>query len=122
MRQLYRWDRDWFLYFPIIIGLFGLIGLVPDILHALHILPKEVTRGPFFDLFYFHSTFERLEDINHPLDWFLNTVGSIALILIALGVMIFYIRLIKRIQTEQSLKTQCYRTQSKAADQEQKHG
>lgn len=98
IRQLYRWDRDWFLCFPFAIGLFGVIGLIPDILHALHVLPKEVTRTPFFNLFFFHSSFEVLEDTNKTLDWILNTLGSVVLILISIGILLFYVRLIHEIQ------------------------
>ena len=98
LRRLYRFDRDWFLYFPFVIGLFGLIGLIPDILHATGILSKETTRSPLFDIFFFHSTFERLEDSNKLLDWWLNSIGSITLFLLSIGILLFYVRLIKKIK------------------------
>jgi len=97
MRRLYRWDRDWFLYFPFLIGLFGVIALTPDILHALGILPKAETRGPVFNLFYFHSYFEWLENTNPKIDWLLNSIGSIALAMIAIGILFFYIAEAKRV-------------------------
>ncbi len=96
MRRLYRWDCDWFLYFPAIIGAFGVVALTPDILHALRILPKDVTRGPLFNLFYFHSYFEWLEDASPRLNWLLNTVGSLVLLTIAIGVLLYYVREAKR--------------------------
>lgn len=98
MRRVYRWDRHWFLYFPYLILAFGVLALTPDILHALHILPKATTRGAFFNLFYFHSYFEWLEDAKPDVDWVLNTIGSIALLTIALGIMVFYVREVKRVE------------------------
>jgi hypothetical protein len=98
MRALYRWDRDWFSYFPIIIGAFGILALTPDIFQALHILPKEVTRGPIFNIFYAHSYFEWLEDESESMNYLMNSVGSIALFFIAIGIKIFYISEIKRIR------------------------
>ena len=98
IRRLYRFDRDWFLYFPVVIALFGLLALTPDILHALQILPKAVTRSPFFNLFYFHSYFEWLEDASPRADWFLNTIGSAILAAIAPGILVFYVREIGRIR------------------------
>lgn len=76
LKRLKRKRIDWTLYFPLIIFLVGLWGLIPDILHALNILPKEITRGPLFDLFFFHSTFESLEDTNASLDRLLNWLGG----------------------------------------------
>lgn len=96
MRALYRWDRDWFLYFPVVIGLFGILALTPDILHASHILPKEVTRGPLFNLFYFHSYFEWLENVRPETDRILNALGSIVLLGIAIGCLWFYVKEAKR--------------------------
>jgi hypothetical protein len=99
MKRLYRWDRDWFLYFvPAIICFFGLFALTPDILHALRVLPKYVTREPVFNVFYFHSYFEWLEDHSPNLDWLLNTIGSVVLLAISIGIMIFYISLAKSIE------------------------
>ncbi len=98
MRRIYRWDRNWFLYFPFLIALFGIFALTPDIFHALHILPKEVTRGPIFNLFYCHSYFEWLEDANPSMDRLLNTIGSIVLAIIAIGILLFYIAEAKRIE------------------------
>jgi len=62
-RSLYRMDRDWFLYFPVIIGMFGMIGLIPDILFALGFLPKAVVRSEPFNIFFFYSWFESVEDL-----------------------------------------------------------
>jgi hypothetical protein len=98
MRSLYRWDRDWFLYFPIIIGVFGVLALTPDIFHALHILPKEVTRGPIFNIFYFHSYFEWLEDDSESMNYLMNIIGSLTLFFMAIGIPMYYIFEIKRIK------------------------
>ena len=98
VRQLYRFDRDWFLYFPFFIGIMGVIALIPDILHGLHLLPKETTRSEFFNIFYFHSYFEWLEDANPTADWIMNTLASLFLLLLAMGVFIFYVREVKRIK------------------------
>ena len=95
IRKLYSWDRDWFLYFPVIIGFSGMYALIPDILHALRILPKEVTRGDFFNVFFFHSYFEKVEDSNQMLDYWFNTLGSISLFCIALGIFYYYIKQLK---------------------------
>jgi len=102
VRRLYRLDRDWFLYFPFFIGFVGVIALVPDILHGLGILPKETTRGAFFNIFFFHSYFEWLEDNNPIADWLMNSLGSLILLLLALGTLIFYVREIHRIRNKRS--------------------
>lgn len=91
-RALYRWHRDWFLYFPLVFIPSALWGLVPDILHATGLLPKEETRGPLFNLFFFHSWFEWLEDAYPRIDWLLNSMGSLVLFLVALGTQVFYLR------------------------------
>lgn len=96
-RRLYRLDRDWFLYFPFFIGIMGVIALTPDILHGLRVLPKAITRGDFFNLFYFHSYFEWLEDASFTANWVMNTAGSVFLLLLSLGIFVFYVYEIKRI-------------------------
>lgn len=95
-RALYRWRRDWFLYFPLAFVPFALWGLVPDILHATDVLPKEVTRGPLFNLFFFHSWFEWLEDAHPRIDWLLNSLGSLVLLVVAVGTQVFYWREYRR--------------------------
>ncbi len=99
VRRLYRLDRDWFLYFPFFIGVMGIVALTPDILHALRVFPKEFTRGNVFNIFYFHSYFEWLEDESESLDWVMNTIGSLSLFFLAIGIFFFYIREIKKIIT-----------------------
>ena len=80
MKHLYRWNRDWFLYFlPCFVGFWGLIALTPDVLHGLNILPKEVTRSKIFNIFFFHSYFEKIEDSNLKLDQMLNWTGEFLL-------------------------------------------
>lgn len=100
VRRCYRRDPDWPLYLPFLLLPFSLWGLVPDILHALRILPKEVTRKPLFDVFFFHSTFERWEDENATLDWVLNNLGSAVLAVLGLGVMVFYVRYARRLRQQ----------------------
>lgn len=97
MRRLYHFDRDWFLYFPFFIGLMGMVALIPDILHGLHLLPKEATRAEFFNIFFFHSYFEWLEDANPDANWMMNTVASLFLLVLSMGVFIFYIRVAHKI-------------------------
>ena len=98
VRRLYRWDRDWFLYFPFFVGAMGLLALTPDVLYALNLLPKESTRTGVFNHFYLHSYFEWLEDKSPGVDWILNSIGSALLFGIALGVLVFYVRLINRLR------------------------
>ncbi|MDX8396299.1 MAG: hypothetical protein R8K22_07800 [Mariprofundaceae bacterium] len=104
-RGLYRIDRDWFLYFPAVIGLFGLSGLSPDILYATGILPKPVIRGDFFNLFLGYSWFESVEDL--PEYRFLNELwnwcGEAALFFISIGILVFYIRLANSIRNSREL-------------------
>ena len=97
MRKLYRADRNWPVYFPVIIAFFGLTALTPDIIHALNILPKSATRTSLFNIFYGHTYFEWLEDANPKIDWYLNTLGSIVLFLVAIGILLHYIFIIKKI-------------------------
>lgn len=97
MRSLYRWDRDWFLYFPGLVGLVGLWGLVPDFLHASGLVAKEITRSAGFNIFFFHSFFERIEDAYPRVDWLLNLTGSALLFLLALGMLCFYAKEAKRL-------------------------
>lgn len=92
MRQLYRWDPDWFLYFPWVIGFFGCLALIPDILLALNLLSKDLLRSDLFNVFYGYSWLEYIED-NHPdIDHFFNTLGSLVLYTLALGVLTFFAR------------------------------
>jgi hypothetical protein len=104
VRKIYRIDRDWFLYFPFFIAFMGVIALLPDILHGLHILPKETTRSEVFNIFFFHSYFEWLEDVNPLADWLLNSIGSAVLLLLSMGILFFYIREVKRIITNSKKK------------------
>ncbi len=90
MKYLYQWNRHWFYYFPVIILIFGLIAWTPDILHFFEILPKGITRSKFFNLFYFHSYFETLENENPSMDQILNWLGEILLFCIAFGILMFY--------------------------------
>ena len=96
IRKLNKKLRYWILYFPLIIFVIGLWGLVPDLLHASGLVDKDVTRGPLFNIFFFHSLFEQIEDTNLVLDRYLNWAGNILLFLISLISMMFYIRIIKR--------------------------
>jgi hypothetical protein len=88
---LYCKDPHWFLYFPAIIFCVSLWGLIPDIVHLFGWLPKTVTRTAIFDVFFFHSTFEYIENTNVILDRYLNLIGEILLLLIALSVMLYYV-------------------------------
>lgn len=92
VRGLYRRDRDWTLYLPFVMVAFGLLALVPDILYGLGILPKPVIRSAAFNLFYGYAWFERSEDLDPLLDWLFNTIGSLLLYALALGVLGFYAR------------------------------
>ena len=96
-KMINKRSRHWFLYFPIVIFVFGLWGLIPDIIHASGLLSKETTRGDLFDIFFFHSLFERLEDSNKAFDQVFNWIGQLILVVVSLGVMVFYIRTIKKI-------------------------
>ncbi len=92
-RVLYKKDKHWFLFFPILIFLVGLWGLIPDIIHALRILPKDITRSDIFNIFFFHSYFEYIEN-NYPvIDRIFNWIGEIILLLISLVVMFYYVRI-----------------------------
>lgn len=93
---LYNKEPHWFLYCPIVIFLVGMWGLIPDIIHFLGLLPKEVTRGALFDVFFFHSTFEHIENTMPLVDRYLNFLGQVMLLLVCLGVMLFYVRQAKR--------------------------
>lgn len=102
MRRLYRWDRDWFLYFPVLIAAVSVWGLIPDLLHGLSLLPKDVTRSAAFNIFFFHSLWEELENSSPALDRVLNLSGLAVLLTISLGIMIFYVREIKRIERQEA--------------------
>ena len=96
---LYRKEPQWFLYFPVVIFFFGLWGLVPDIVHWSGLLPKEDTRSGIFDIFFFHSTFEHIENTQPLVDRWLNIAGEVILVSIALGVMFYYVRQAKKAVT-----------------------
>jgi len=92
MRQIYRWNPDWLLYFPWVIGFFGCLALIPDILLALNLLSKDLVRSDLFNVFYGYSWLEYIED-NHPdIDHSVNTLGSLVLYTLALGVLTFFAR------------------------------
>ena len=88
---LYRKEPHWFLYFPIVIFMVGLWGLIPDIIHFLGWLPKDVTRTHLFDFFFFHTTFEHIENTMPVMDYYLNLGGQLLLAIVCLGVMLFYV-------------------------------
>lgn len=90
VRKLYRRHPDWFLYFPILIALFGCVALVPDALHALDILPKSIIRSDLFNVFYGYAWFEQIEDYSPRIDWLINSVASAALYFLAVGVLLYY--------------------------------
>ena len=96
IRRLKKKVRHWELYFPVIIFLIGLWGLIPDLIHASGLLDKEVTRGPIFNLFFFHSFFEQIEDAQPDLNRYLNWTGNLLLFSISIVSMLFYIKIIKR--------------------------
>jgi len=93
-RKLRKKSRHWFLYFPVLIFIVGLWGIIPDILHALNVLPKETTRSDLFNIFFFHSYFEHIEDKYLVINRILNWIGEGALAVISMGIMFFYIKLI----------------------------
>ena len=95
-RKLKRKTRYWVLYFPVLIFLVGLWGLVPDLIHASGVIDKEITRGPIFNLFFFHSYFEQIEDAYPTVDRYLNWAGNLILFVISIVSMLFYIKIIKR--------------------------
>jgi len=78
----------------VVIGLFGLYGLIPDILYAIGLLPKDVIRSDFFNLFLGYAWFESVEDLPEysQLNQRWNWSGELFLPLISLGIMAFYIR------------------------------
>lgn len=92
MRQIYKWDADWFLYFPLVICLFGCVGLIPDVLLALNLLSKGLVRSGLFNIFYGYSWLEYIEDKHPDIDHIANTLGSLALYTLALGVLMFFAR------------------------------
>lgn len=90
VRQLYRWDADWFLYFPLVIGFFGCLALIPDGLLALNLLSKDLVRSELFNIFYGYSWLEYAEDKHPNIDHIVNTLGSLVLYTLALGVLAFF--------------------------------
>lgn len=92
LRQLYRGNPDWFLYFPLVIGLFGCLGLIPDVLLALNLFSKDFVRSDLFNIFYGYSWLEYTEDNYPDIDHIVNTLGSIVLYTLALGVLTFFAR------------------------------
>lgn len=106
IRYLYKRDRDWFLYFPLLIAIFGILGLMPDILYALNIFPKEYVRSEIFNIFFGYAWFEAQEDISPHFDWLLNMAGSILLFAISLGTLIFYARYAINLTGHQKIQSQ----------------
>ena len=93
---LYRKEPHWFLYCPIVIFLVGMWGLIPDVIHFFGWLPKEVTRTWLFDIFFFHSTLEHIENTMPIVDSYLNFLGQSLLAIVCLGLILFYIRQAKK--------------------------
>jgi hypothetical protein len=93
---LYRKEPQWFLYFPVVIFMVGLWGLVPDIIHFSGWIPKEITRTHVFDIFFFHATFEYIENTMPVVDSYLNFVGQLLLAVVSIGTMIFYVKQVKK--------------------------
>lgn len=93
---LYRKEPQWFLYFPVVIFMIGLWGLVPDIIHLFGWLSKDVTRTAVFDIFFFHSTLEHIENVSPTIDRYLNILGEVLLLVITLSVMVYYVKQINK--------------------------
>ena len=102
VQWLYRKEPHWFLYFPLVIFFVGLWGLVPDIVHLFGWLPKEETRSALFDVFFFHSTFEHIENTSPLVDRYLNLLGQVLLSIVALSVMVYYVKQIKKAAADRS--------------------
>ncbi len=85
--------------FPIIIFFVGVWGLITDIIHQLGILSKDETRTEFFNVFFFHTFFERIEDAKPVVDQYLNFLGQFLLFIVCLGVMIYYVYQAKKAQS-----------------------
>lgn len=96
VRALYRWDRDWFLYFPLVIGTFGFLALLPDILYAIGVLTKAQIRTPWFNVFYGYAWFEQIEDARPSLDWAFNSLGSALLYMQAIAILQYYSGMVSR--------------------------
>ncbi|WP_372770753.1 hypothetical protein [Pseudoalteromonas sp.] len=88
-------SRHWFLYYPLFVGVVGIWGLIPDILHFLGVFEKSVTRSGWFNIFFLHSWFEKIEDTNYHLDRAFNWLGQILLFSIAIGIMLSYVKFAK---------------------------
>jgi hypothetical protein len=84
----------------------GLWGLIPDIIHFFGWLPKEDTRTAVFDVFFFHSSLEYIENTNAQLDYYLNLLGEFFLVSVALGVMVYYVVQIKKTVVSNGMKKQ----------------
>jgi len=95
LRKVARKEIDWTLYFPIVIFVIGLWGLIPDIIHASGLLAKETTRTAVFNIFFLHSFFEYVEDAYPTIDRILNWVGQIILFSIAISSMVYYVHRVK---------------------------
>lgn len=102
---LYRREPQWFLYFPIVIFLVGLWGLIPDVIHLFGWLPKEDTRTALFDIFFFHSTFEHIENTLPLVDRYLNLLGQLLLGVVSLSVMVYYVTQIKKAVADRASKS-----------------
>ena len=83
VQWLYRKEPHWFLYFPVLILCVSLWGLIPDIITLFGWLPKELTRTAIFDVFFFHSTFEHIENTQPQLDHWLNIIGQVLLLVVS---------------------------------------
>ena len=93
---LYRKEPHWFLYFPVIIFMVGLWGLFPDIIHFTGWLSKDITRTHLFDVFFFHTTFEHIENTMPVIDSYLNFLGQLLLSIVCIGTMLFYVKQVKK--------------------------
>jgi hypothetical protein len=96
VQWLYRKEPQWFLYFPVVIFLVGLWGLIPDVVHLFGWLPKSETRTALFDVFFLHSTFEHIENTLPVIDRYLNMLGQLLLLVVSLSVMVYYVVQIKK--------------------------
>lgn len=94
---LYRKEPHWFLYFPVVIFMVGLWGLIPDVIHFFGWLSKDATRAAIFDVFFLHSTLEHIENISPVIDRYLNILGQVLLFLISISVMVYYVKQINKV-------------------------
>lgn len=101
VRWLYKKDRWWVLYLPLMSIGFGLLSVVPSLLFYFELVPQSFLRSPVANLFFFHGYIESLSDtLPKNIDYLLSLFGEALASMLCMGIILLYLTIINRANTK----------------------